>query len=138
MDTTVSVTVTDTVSVTDTDKEKEKKEKEGKIIKTYEQEIGLVSPLVAQEIYDYLDTFSEDVIVLAIKKASLSNKRSFSYIKGILNSWDRKNLRTVLDIEREEEEFESRKEKKEEVVVKVETPEEWAARVEKEWAESEY
>ena len=109
MDTTVSVTVTDTVSVTDTDKEKEKKEKENKIIKTYEEEIGLLSPAAAEQLFNYLDTFSEDVIVLAIKKASLSNKRSINYIKGILNSWDRKNLRTVLDIEREEEEFESRK-----------------------------
>ena len=135
MDTTVSVTVTDTVPVTDTDKEKEKKEKEKEIINVYESEIGLLTPAAAEQLFSYLDTFSEDVIVLAIKKASLSNKRSISYIKGILNSWNKKNLRTVLDIEREEEEFESRKEKKEE---REETPQEWAARMEKEWAESEY
>lgn len=49
-----------------------------------------------------------DLIILAMKKAVEANKRTIQYIKGILNNWSKKGLKTVIDAEREEEEFRNR------------------------------
>ena len=45
----------------------------------------------------------EEMIIRAIELASEQNKRSLAYIKGILNSWIRKNYKTLADVDNEKQ-----------------------------------
>ena len=91
------------------EKEIETDVEKDKILKTYEENLGLLTPASAEIIYSYLDTFNEDVICEAIKKASIANKRSAKYVIGILNDWNKKNIKTLIDIENEENNFRNKK-----------------------------
>ena len=124
MHTTVSVTVTDTDNnINNIDNNKYISE----IVKTYEDNIGMITPATMEILTSYLDEMEKDLIIEAIKKASISNKRSCKYIQGILNNWKRKGIKTKLDIEKEEEEFKGNKTKKNE------TTKEEAERLKREW-----
>ena len=84
---------------------------ENQILKCYEENIGLLTPASAQLIYSYLDTFTEDIICEAIKKASIVNIRNTKYICGILNDWKSKNIKTLVDIDEEEKKYRSKQKK---------------------------
>ena len=49
-----------------------------------------------------------DLIVLAMKKSVEANKRTIQYIKGILNNWSKKGIKTVIEAEKEDEQFRNR------------------------------
>ena len=76
-------------------------EKNQKIIKCYEENIGTMTPASAELLFTYLEDFKEDMIIEAIKMASIQNKKSTKYICGILNSWKNKGFKTLIDIENE-------------------------------------
>lgn len=92
--------------------EKEKDVEE--ITKCYEQNIGLITPATAEVLFDYLKDMDKDLIIKAIKIASINNKRSGKYIQGILNDWNKKGIKTLLDAENEENNFRNKKQPKEE------------------------
>lgn len=74
-----------------------------KITKCYEDNIGLLTPASAEKIFSYLDDFEDyNLIITAIKKAALNNKRSANYICGILESWKRKGYKVIADIQNEQ------------------------------------
>ena len=64
------------------------------ITKCYEENIGLITPATAELLFDYLKDMNKDLIIQAIKIASIKNKRRMDYIQGILNDWNRKGIRT--------------------------------------------
>ena len=116
-----SVTVTQNVTqsndtVTQQNKNKNKKENKNidiynnsvadininKIVKCYEENIGVFTPATAELILSYLDDFPVEIIEKAIKIASQHNKKSAKYVQGILNDWLRKGFKTLLDIENEQ------------------------------------
>lgn len=98
------------------------------ITKCYEENIGLITSATAEVLFDYLKDMNKDLIIKAIKIASISNKRSCKYIQGILNDWNRKGIKTLLDAENEQNNFKNKTETKKE-----ETLEEQVARYKKEW-----
>lgn len=57
---------------------------------------------------DYAKEMTSDLIILAMQKAVEANKRTIQYIKGILNNWSKKGIKTVLDAEKEDEQFRNR------------------------------
>ena len=83
------------------------------ITKCYEENIGLMTPATAELLFDYLKDMDKDLIIKAIKIASISNKRSCKYIQGILNDWNKKGIKTLLDVESEQEKFKNKTKKKE-------------------------
>ena len=87
----------------DIEKEKEiKKETDvAEITKCYEENIGLMTPATAELLFDYLKDMDKDLIIQAIKIASINNIRTARYIQGILNDWSKKGFKTLLDIEQE-------------------------------------
>ena len=89
----------------DIEKEKEKEiEKEtdvAEITKCYEENIGLMTPATAELLFDYLKDMNKDLIIQAIKIASINNIRTGRYIQGILNDWSKKGFKTLLDVEQE-------------------------------------
>ncbi len=58
------------------------------IFTLYEQNIGLLLPLVAEELKDAADQYPEDWIVDAFREAVQQNKRNWSYIRAILRRWE--------------------------------------------------
>lgn len=76
-----------------------------RIFDFYQENIGLITPYGTEILQDYEKEMSADLIILAMKKAVESNKRTIQYIKGILNNWSKKGIKTVLDAEREDEQF---------------------------------
>lgn len=48
---------------------------------------------------------SNDLIILAMKKAVEANKRTIQYIKGILNNWNKKGIKTIIEAQQEDEQF---------------------------------
>lgn len=79
----------------------EKETDVAKITKCYEDNIGLLTPATAELLFDYLKDMDKDLIIQAIKIASINNKRTGRYIQGILNDWSKKGFKTLLDIEQE-------------------------------------
>ncbi len=57
-----------------------------------------------------------------MKKAVEANKRTIQYIKGILNNWSKKGIRTVIEAEKEDEQFRNK------TTIQEETEEEKIAR----------
>jgi DNA replication protein len=58
------------------------------IFTLYEQNIGLLLPMVAEELKDAADQYPEDWIVDAFREAVQQNKRNWSYIRAILRRWE--------------------------------------------------
>ncbi len=54
----------------------------------YEQNIGLLSPLLADELKDAADLYPPEWIEAAFREAVQHNKRKWSYIRAILRRWE--------------------------------------------------
>lgn len=54
----------------------------------YEQNIGLLSPMIAEELKDAADQYPADWIEAAFRVAMQYNKRNWSYIRAILRRWE--------------------------------------------------
>src|SRR5581483_12046944 len=54
----------------------------------YEQNIGLLSPLIADQLKDAAEHYPPEWIEAAFREALLHNKRKWSYISAILRHWE--------------------------------------------------
>lgn len=82
--------------------------------KFFESEFGRLSPVQLDELRSWVfeDNFDVEVIKLAVKEASLNNKRTLNYIKGILRNWRSEGIETVSAVNnRVAERFESKQPK---------------------------
>jgi len=62
-------------------------EEQPDIFTLYEQNIGMLTPMIADELRDALKVYPESWISDAIKEAVNQNKRKWSYISAILERW---------------------------------------------------
>ena len=92
------------------DIEKDKEKEKDVIIKSYQDEIGIMTPFQLETLTSYLDEFSEEMIIEAIKRASKANKKSLSYIEGILKNWIQDGIKTLADVKENETNHTSKKE----------------------------
>ena len=60
-----------------------------KAIRTYEENIGIITPMIADELKDIVKTYPTGWLEEAIKRACGQNKRRLVYIKAILENWHR-------------------------------------------------
>lgn len=58
------------------------------IYSLYEQNIGLLVPMVSEQLTDAASRYPEEWIQEAIKEAIEHNKRNWSYVKAILQRWE--------------------------------------------------
>lgn len=84
------------------------------IIRFYEENIGAITPYEFNLLDSYRSDFSDDIIIYALKLQVEAKATSIKYAKAILNNWQKKNIKTLLDAERENEKkkVEVEKEKK--------------------------
>ena len=59
------------------------------IFALYEQNIGIISPMIADELREAEGLYPEDWIEDAIREAVTLNKRSWRYVAAILDRWER-------------------------------------------------
>lgn len=57
------------------------------IFTLYEQNVGLLTPIIAEELRQAEDEYPVDWIEEAIREATVLNKRSWKYIRAILERW---------------------------------------------------
>lgn len=98
-----------------------------KIVQCYEENIGIVPSAVAERINDYINDIDYQLIIQAIKQATINGVRKPNYIFGILDSWIKKGYKILADIQNEQNE------KQKIIEEKKETKEETIARWKKEW-----
>lgn len=72
------------------------------ITKYFEENIGLFTQASSELILSYLDEFSSEMIIEAIKISAQRNNRTSRYIAGILNSWSKKGYKVLADIQNEQ------------------------------------
>jgi|SRR5579863_4687905 len=60
----------------------------------YEQNIGLLSPLIADELRDAADQYPTEWVEAAFREAVQHNKRKWSYIRAILRHWETEGRQT--------------------------------------------
>lgn len=65
----------------------QKKIDTAKIYKTYENNIGIITQMISDEIGGLIDDYPIDWVTEAIKSAAMNNARKMSYIKGTLRNW---------------------------------------------------
>lgn len=68
------------------------------IVSEYEKNIGTLNGIVLEELESYAEDMSEELIIEAIHIASRNNKRSWSYVKAILDRWTRNGYKQLADL----------------------------------------
>lgn len=82
--------------------EKESKEKNNareddeakEVLSLYQNEVGIVSPTIAELLIDAIKTYSSEWVKAAIREAVKHNARNWSYIDAILKSWRNNGFKT--------------------------------------------
>ncbi|KAB2336174.1 DnaD domain protein [Cytobacillus depressus] len=98
------------------EKQKEKeKEKQllggrcGQVFDFYQQNFGILSPFIAEEIGESVDEFGEPLVIEAMKISLSVGKRNWRYTYGILKRWRDEQVKTLEDLWALERVFEQQK-----------------------------
>jgi DnaD/phage-associated family protein len=66
----------------------------GEVFRTYEREIGAISPTISEDIIDLLDgSVPPDWIIAALSECAKYNVRSWAYARTIIERWQREGRR---------------------------------------------
>lgn len=69
------------------------------IIRSFEDNIGSFPPAASDALMDWRQIFTDDLILLAIKKAALSGVRRWNYVNGILKDWKNEGVKNLGDVQ---------------------------------------
>lgn len=73
------------------------------IIRSFEDNLGGFPPAAREDLLGWREIFTDDLILLAIKKAALAGVRKWSYVNGILKGWKNEGVRTLGDVQSRDE-----------------------------------
>ena len=73
------------------------------LIETIEKEFGSLSSMQYEEIDNLSKTYDNDLILEALKECAINNVRTIKYLKGILNNWQKENIKSVSDLKNKQE-----------------------------------
>lgn len=73
------------------------------IIRSFEYNLGGFPPAAREDLLGWREIFTNDLILLAIKKAALAGVRKWSYVNGILKVWKNEGVRTLGDVQSRDE-----------------------------------
>jgi len=84
------------------------------IIKIFERELG--RPLTEFECEHiekwFMASYSEELILEALRRGVSAGIRNFRYLDSILREWEKKGIKTLLEVETEDENFQLRQKNK--------------------------
>lgn len=77
----------------------------------YQERIGLLDGFQFQQLKEYqdIDGMEPELVKVAIDKAADNSKRSFRYIEAILKNWAQNGIKTVVQQEEDQRQFENSK-----------------------------
>ena len=87
------------------------KQSSSSAFKFYENNFGVLSPFVAENIEHWINDLNEQLVIEAMKRA-LKNQKKFNYAEGILKSWLNENITTIEQVEAKEVDFENKHNKR--------------------------
>ncbi|QQK77844.1 DnaD domain protein [Salicibibacter cibarius] len=64
----------------------------------YQENFGVMRPMITESISDWCSSFSAEIVVAAMKRGIKQNARSFAYIESILRDWSQQGIKTINDI----------------------------------------
>lgn len=92
------------------DQERRQEDKRAKpFLNTYEQNIGKLSPIVQDELEQWVDLVGEPIVIEAIKQATKYGGQTYSYLEKVLQEWREANLATLDAVHAHESRKRSRK-----------------------------
>ena len=71
------------------------------VIDFYNNNIGFLSPYGLKILESYAEDLSSELVIYAMQISVENNKKTISYIKAILNSWTKANIKTLEEAKRE-------------------------------------
>lgn len=74
----------------------------GKIFRLYENEIGILTPMIADAVGDAIDTYPLEWIEEAIGAAARRNARNWAYVEAILKRWKAEGKNSHLEQKRKD------------------------------------
>lgn len=87
-----------------------KEEEKEKIIDFYNNNFGLITPYVAENIFSYLeDGLQQDLIIRAMEEAVSNNIRKWNYVKTILDDCVNNQIKTLEQYTIKQREFKNKK-----------------------------
>src|SRR5690625_7389012 len=60
----------------------------------YQNNIGLIRPIISEEILDWINDLGDELVIDSLKRAIASNKENWGYDKDILRSYHHKVIKT--------------------------------------------
>lgn len=72
-----------------------------KIIDFYNENIGAITPYGLEILKSYAEEMPVDLIIYAMQISVEANKTTIQYIKAILNNWQKANIKTLIDAQKE-------------------------------------
>ena len=69
------------------------------IIRSFEDNLGGFPPAAREDLLGWREIFTDDLILLAIKKAALAGIRKWTYVNGILKAWKNEGVKTIGDVQ---------------------------------------
>ncbi|WP_438312297.1 replication protein [Sporosarcina sp. FA9] len=73
----------------------------GEIISFYEQNVGMISPHVSQELGFLVDENNDELVLCALKKSvEVKPSNYIRYMQGILKNWKNHNVKTLEDVQK--------------------------------------
>lgn len=75
------------------------------VIDFYNENIGIITPYGLEIFQDFAKEMDCQVIIYAMKLSVEADKRNIKYIKAILNNWARANIKTLIEAQKETQNF---------------------------------
>ena len=79
-----------------------------RIAQHFQEVFGDLPPSVGYKISSWRQTFSADMILLAIDRAAEAGKRNWTYVDGTLRGWKRDGIKTPAEVAASDEQWQSR------------------------------
>lgn len=79
-----------------------------KIAQHFQEAFGDLPPSVGYKIKSWRETFSTEMILLAIDRAAEAGKRNWTYVDGTLRGWKRDGIKNPADVAASDEQWQNR------------------------------
>lgn len=89
-----------------------KEDNKNNLYDKFEKEFGrTLSPMEYEIIGSWLKSFSEEIVLEALKEAVYNNVNNLRYIDKILSDWDKKGIKSINDIKEDRKNFKNKNKK---------------------------
>ena len=92
-------------TINNNDDDDEQAQKTQNVHLFYQQNFGVESPIIQEDLNYWVDDLNEELVIEALKRAAFNNKE-YSYAKTIMQKWAKKNIKTMEQVKAEDVSFE--------------------------------